>query len=1717
MKDTNKRQGFRMWKSGKQWLFAGAAALTIGLVGLPSAPGLLNAPIAQALTLSHGQVIGDLNGVPLIQSPNNNMSSPEFQSMVDSILAEKDLGNARYVADTISFNSNSKVVAGPGVTHEKLNGQRGIAFAFYKDGYVAGDDLLYVPQGGEFKISNVGTVTDLETGDKIPVNLIVRHVDLLRGADGWSSKGAFYAVKGMNGVITIAAGTRMDGTGSTSGGSTEGGGVGSSGGTISGALGYINMINYQVGLVRADTGEVIPNEQVVMAMKVSDIDASQRAYSSRENALAYILSSNTTLGPDNGGFKTRLNHEISADSTNLEPTSYVVLTNWNSQNVKFEYTDGSHEHFDIVTGLFGNVGFKLNTDTKGVIEITKTGSQSGSQMWNSLYTLEGNTFKLTDKKTGQTYEGTTDAQGKVVFNDLPFGTYTVEETKASPGFKKTFPTQEVTLSKDTPKATINGKEDQLLIVTGTNEEITGEVQIVKTGTQSGTKMWNSLYSLAGNTFTLTHQETGEVYTVTTDESGKAKVTGMKLGEYLVEETKSSPGFHKTFQSQRATLTQDGPLSFEVTGTNDEITGEVQIVKTGTQSGTKMWNSLYTLKGNTFTLTHQETGEVYTVTTDESGKTKVTGMKLGEYLVEETKSSPGFHKTFQSQRATLTQDGTLSFEVTGTNDEITGKVKIIKKGEETGLDLWNERYSLAGNTFRLTNKESNTTYTITTDARGEALVEGMELGDYTVEELTASPGFVRTFKTQSARLRQDGVLEVDVTGTNQEIKGENSLYKVDKETGNTTPQGQAILKNAEYTLYYGDDATGSSPHKKDTPVQWGDHPNAKLLKGEKVKESIVNGQLVDNKDTIVLNVDDKDLTVAVGNLALGKYYWKETNATEGYGIDGAKYEFEITKKDDVTQNIITPSVTSKEQVIKAAIEIHKIAQSKGDGSHAGVNDVTFRATPIDGTKAEPVEFTTTIKDGEDGYASATLVYGDWKIEEVESPEGYSKIDPIYIHMSYDQKTDLYTITASKAEDGSKPFSTRTFSQSDDQSEANSNVKGSLAGVLTSSNTTITLSKMTFKDNYFEEEPDDDDFQPEKYVVSGKKLNVTNENYLDDDREIEGDKYEVTNKDPYVDGVENNEETNWNTLVLSRDDKPVYQVWLDTTKFEAEDTIAELGGRDTLSAYVKPGKAEDVKIYDKWTGKEATSYFDVTIKGQDVEVKVNAKGKKDGIVNTDLVKFGRRYQVDIPVTIREDAPSYTDIENVAEQFVTYVRPDGKKETVTKKTQKRVNQVRPKDPEPHKFTVKDQGFDVKGTSLLDDDSELSDRYEDTIKDPYADKTDNNDSENHNTRPVSAGDLYTYQVWLDTTPYSERSTLQVVGIDDDYDEKLVEIESIVAYDKETGKEATSLFDIEDTDGRITARPTQDVKKAFAIDETTTVDIIDTSKFNFGRYYQFDITVRVKDDVADDVDIVNHAQQVVINHKGEELILPTEKRVNPVTSIVVQPHKFVLNQEGFDVTGTKLLDDDSELSDRYVDTNKDPYVDKTDNNEPENVNTQTVNPRDKLHYQVWMDTTPYNKDSLLQLTGIEDDYDQDKVRIVDVKVRNKKTGKEATDLFKIEDKNGVLVANPKAEVLKDLEGVQVIDTDKFELGAYYQFDITAQVKDVVAPGTDIVNTAKQIIITREGKKLELATEKRVNKTPEKKKGILPNTGEVGNYLLTGAGVVLLGILAFLRKRKDEE
>ena len=252
-------------------------------------------------------------------------------------------------------------------------------------------------------------------------------------------------------------------------------------------------------------------------------------------------------------------------------------------------------------------------------------------------------------------------------------------------------------------------------------------------------------------------------------------------------------------------------------------------------------------------------------------------------------------------------------------------------------------------------------------------------------------------------------------------------------------------------------------------------------------------------------------------------------------------------------------------------------------------------------------------------------------------------------------------------------------------------------------------------------------------------------------------------------------------------------------------------------------------------------------------------------------------------------------------------------------------------------------------------------------------------------------------------------------------------------------------------------------------------------------VTVQVTKDGKILKTVVNHASA------GGNATDANDKEFNnkvvPPEKPKFQPEKYVVNQEKFDITGDKLVDDDKELADKYADTNANPYVDKTDNNEKENLNTKTVKRGDKLVYQVWLDTTKFdaNNKDYIQTVGITDNYDEKKLNVnqPDIKAYDGKTGKDVTAMFDIKVENGVITANLKdgfTKSLGDKDNTQIIDTTKFAFGRYYKFDIPAIVKDSknekgefdVPSGSDIENTAGQTVHYYD------PTVKKVVKTPEK-------------------------------------
>lgn len=174
----------------------------------------------------------------------------------------------------------------------------------------------------------------------------------------------------------------------------------------------------------------------------------------------------------------------------------------------------------------------------------------------------------------------------------------------------------------------------------------------------------------------------------------------------------------------------------------------------------------------------------------------------------------------------------------------------------------------------------------------------------------------------------------------------------------------------------------------------------------------------------------------------------------------------------------------------------------------------------------------------------------------------------------------------------------------------------------------------------------------------------------------------------------------------------------------------------------------------------------------------------------------------------------------------------------------------------------------------------------------------------------------------------------------------------------------------------------------------------------------------------------------------------------VFQPEKFDLSVEKYDITGNKLLDDDNELTNKYADTNVNPYADQTTNNEPENINTKTLNRGNKIVYQVWLDTTHLTLENKINKLGITDDYDETSVAVQSIKVYDGITGQDVTNLFDITDENGVITATSKESLVKD----HVLDNTQIPFGRYYKLDIVGVIKDSAKANKDITNVANQSV-----------------------------------------------------------
>ena len=264
-----------------------------------------------------------------------------------------------------------------------------------------------------------------------------------------------------------------------------------------------------------------------------------------------------------------------------------------------------------------------------------------------------------------------------------------------------------------------------------------------------------------------------IATITTDETGVAKLTDIPLGKYYVKEKETANGYVLDSTAREIDLTYRDQDTAEVTYSSDwqnnRQKAEVKVLK-------KEKDSDRVLEGAVFALCNKEdivnaNGDVIlkadTVieeqATDKEGKLTFTAdLPIGyTYYVKETSPAPGFATTDQVQEFTFEYDGsdkeTLSYEFTF-EDEPT-VVEITK----TSLT---DRKELEGVKLEVTDEDGKVVDSWTSGKEAHIIKELVAGKKYTLTETKPADGYVTaesiTFIVEDSSKAQKIEMKDDVT-------------------------------------------------------------------------------------------------------------------------------------------------------------------------------------------------------------------------------------------------------------------------------------------------------------------------------------------------------------------------------------------------------------------------------------------------------------------------------------------------------------------------------------------------------------------------------------------------------------------------------------------------------------------------------------------------------------------------------------------------------------------------------------------------------------------------------------------------------------------------------------------------------------------------------------------------------------------------------------------
>ena len=657
---------------------------------------------------------------------------------------------------------------------------------------------------------------------------------------------------------------------------------------------------------------------------------------------------------------TTSNHVIS----NLLPGEYEIKE---TSAPSGYYIDNASTNV-VITDSNLNVTSTIS-NSKFTVMIRKVDANTGNPISGAILNILNSDNELMDTITvGSDYVSLDTSKYKE-------GTYKVVEVQAPDGYLLSDKEIEFTLNKDNPNVTIYFPDEK------------NEVLIEKKDSSN-----NQL--IAGATLRLVRVSDNLVIDEWTTTTSAHKISSLARGEYKVIEIKAPNGY--SLSSSEVPITITGEETEPVTATFYNSTNQVTITKVD-ENGNP-------LSGAVLRITKADGEPVVTITTKDEPYI-LNKLEAGTYKIEEIKAPDGYFLNTEPQTFVV-DENTTNLQVTFTNTE-----SFIYIGK---VDTDTNQY-VGGATLKLSSTDGS--YSETFTSKTEAIKVKVPYGSYTLEEIEAPLGYVRT--TEPLEINFDEYSPRDYVYQLANQKRKVIISKIDSETNE--PLLGSILGLYDSNKDYLCDINLTSAPSTDIASLL--EPGTYYIK----EKQAPTGYILDNswhkieiKDTleeITLEIENKPLIVNLGKidaktgeyiegarmrltgnndfsplefislnepyqvkLSAGTYTLEEIEAPKGYVGTGSKVSFEVLN-------------TGKVQNINISNDINSITINNRTLIIKAGADYKFRLEKTTGELIE--EFTTT----DDGYTLDNLDIGNYILRQVDTPEGILlNEEPLYFSIS-----------------------------------------------------------------------------------------------------------------------------------------------------------------------------------------------------------------------------------------------------------------------------------------------------------------------------------------------------------------------------------------------------------------------------------------------------------------------------------------------------------------------------------------------------------------------------------------------------------------------------------------------------------------------------------------------------------------------------------------------